>query len=155
MLKTTRVRDLLGLAVLAAVVSWLLVRTTYGSLPPIPVYAGASLYPVAMLEAVLAFMIRSRVGKREVGDGPRQLHPITAARAVALAKASALVGAAVVGVWTGFLLFLLPQRSYVQAASEDTVGVVIGAVGGIVLVASALCLEHCCKTPEDPGEPAP
>lgn len=154
MLKATRIRDLLALAVLAAVVSWLLVRTLYGSLPPMPVYAGASLYPVALLEAVLAFMIRSRVGKREIGDGPRQLHPITAARAVALAKASALVGSAAAGVWLGFLLFLLPQRSFVLAASEDTSGVVVGAVGGVLLVAAALWLEHCCKTPEDPGEPA-
>lgn len=153
-MKATRIRDLLALAVLAAVVSWLLVRTLYGSLPPMPVYAGASLYPVALLEAVLAFMIRSRVGKREIGDGPRQLHPITAARAVALAKASALVGSAAAGVWLGFLLFLLPQRSFVLAASEDTSGVVVGAVGGVLLVAAALWLEHCCKTPEDPGEPA-
>lgn len=154
MLKSTRIRDLLALAVLAAVVAWLLVRTLYGSLPPIPVYAGASLYPVALLEVVLAFMIRSRVGKREIGDGPRQLHPITVARAVALAKASALVGSAALGVWAGFLLYLLPQRSFVQAASEDTSGVVVGAIGAFLLVAAALWLEHCCKTPEDPGEPA-
>ncbi|MCK8674223.1 DUF3180 domain-containing protein [Rhodococcus sp. HM1] len=154
MLKATRIRDLLALALLAAVVSWLLVRVLYGSLPPIPVYAGASLYPVAVLEVVLAFMIRSRVGKREIGDGPRQLHPITAARAVALAKASALVGSAAFGVWVGFLLYLLPQRSFLQAASEDTAGVVVGAIGAILLVAAALWLEHCCKTPEDPGEPA-
>ena len=154
MLKSTRIRDLLALAVLAAVVSWLLVRTLYGSLPPIPVYAGASLYPVALLEVVLAFMIRSRVGKREIGDGPRQLHPITVARAVALAKASALVGSAALGVWAGFLLYLLPQRSFVQAASEDTSGVIVGAIGAFLLVAAALWLEHCCKTPEDPGEPA-
>ncbi|WP_068155584.1 DUF3180 domain-containing protein [Rhodococcus phenolicus] len=154
MLKSTRIRDLFALAVLAAVVAWLLVRTLYGSLPPIPVYAGASLYPVALLEVVLAFMIRSRVGKREIGDGPRQLHPITVARAVALAKASALVGSAALGVWAGFLLYLLPQRSFVQAASEDTSGVVVGAIGAFLLVAAALWLEHCCKTPEDPGEPA-
>ncbi len=50
MLKQTRIRDLLALAVLAAIVAWLLVRTMYGSLPPIPVYAGASLYPVAIIE---------------------------------------------------------------------------------------------------------
>ena len=154
MMKATRIRDLLALGLLAAVVAWLLIRTMYGSLPPIPVYAGASLYPVAALEMVLAFMIRSLVNNHQLGDGPRQLHPITAARSVALAKASALVGAASAGVWAGFLLYLLPQRGTVQAASEDTSGVIVGAIAGVALVAAALWLEHCCRTPEDPDEPS-
>jgi hypothetical protein len=153
-MKATRIRDLLALALLAAVIAWLLIRTMYGSLPPIPGYAGASLYLVAALEAVLAFMIRSRVNNHQLGDGPRQLHPITAARSVALAKASALVGAASTGVWVGFLLYLLPQRGMVQAASEDTTGVIVGAIAGVALVAAALWLEHCCRTPEDPDEPS-
>jgi hypothetical protein len=152
-LKQTRIRDLLALAVLAAIVAWLLVRTMYGSLPPIPVYAGASLYPVAIIEVILAFMIRSRVGKHEIGEGPGRLHPITAARAVALAKASALVGAASAGVWVGFLLYLVPQRGVVQAATDDTSGVLVGALAGIALAAAALWLEYCCRTPEDPDEP--
>lgn len=154
MLKATRVRDLIALAAVATVASWLLVRSLYGTLPPIPVYAGASLYIVAAIEVVLAFMIRARVGKHEIGDGPRQLHPITAARAVALAKASALVGAASAGVWTGFLLFLMPQRATVTAAVDDSAGVVVGALAGVALAAAALWLEHCCKTPEDPDEPS-
>jgi hypothetical protein len=153
-LKQTRIRDLLALAALAAIIAWLLVRTIYGSLPPIPVYAGASLYPVAVIEVILAFMIRSRVGKREIGEGPGRLHPITAARAVALAKASALVGAASVGVWAGFLLYLVPQLGDVQAATEDTSGVIVGAIAGLALVAAALWLEYCCRTPEDPDEPS-
>lgn len=157
MLKTTRVRDLIALAVLAAAVTWILVSTMYGTLPPIPVYAGASLYPVAAIEVVLAFMIRARIGRDDVGDGPKQLHPITAARAVALAKASALVGAASTGVWVGFLLFLVPQRAALQAAVEDTSGAMVGALAGVALVAAALWLEYCCRAPEDPdesGEPA-
>jgi len=153
-LETTRIRDLFALAVLAAVVAWILVRSMYGTLPPIPVYAGASLYVVAAIEVVLAFMIRSRVRKHRIGDGRGQLHPITAARAVALAKASALVGAASAGVWVGFLLFLVPQRATVRAASEDASGVFVGAIAGVVLVAAALWLEHCCRTPEDPDEPS-
>ncbi len=87
-MKPTRIWDLLSLSLLAAVATWLLLRVAYGSLPPIPVYAGASLYPVALIETILAFVVRSRVREHAIGDGPRQLHPITAARAVALAKAS-------------------------------------------------------------------
>lgn len=155
MMKPTRIWDLLSLAVLAAAVTWLLVRTFYGSMPPIPIYAGASLYPVAVIEVVLAFMIRARVGRHEIGDGPHQIHPITAARAVALAKASALVGAASAGVWAGLLLYLVPQMSRVSAAVADTPGTVVGLLAGVALVAAALWLEHCCKTPEEPpDEPA-
>jgi hypothetical protein len=154
-MKPTRVLDLFVLFLFATVAVWLLVRGFYGQLPAIPVYAGASLYPIAAIETIAAFMIRARINEHEIGDGPRQLHPLTAAKAVALAKASALVGAASAGVWLGFLLYLLPQRSILRAAVSDSPGAIVGLVAGIVLVASALWLEHCCKTPDDPpDEPA-
>lgn len=154
-MKPTKVWDLVVLFVFAAVATWLLVRVFYGSLPPIPVFAGASLYPVAAIEVALAFFVRSRIESRQVGDGLRQLHPITAARAVALAKASALVGAAAAGAWLGFLLHILPLGATVRAAASDRPGVIVGLVAGLVLVGAALWLEHCCRTPEDqPDEPA-
>ncbi|NLG56143.1 MAG: DUF3180 domain-containing protein [Rhodococcus sp.] len=153
-MKPTRIWDLLGLLVFAAVATWILVRVFYGSFPPISVFAGASLYPVAVIEVVLAFMVRARVANREIGADPRQLHPITAARTAALAKASALVGAAAAGVWIGFLLYLLPEQSFLSAAAADTPGAWIGLGGGVALVAAALWLEHCCRTPDDTDEPA-
>ena len=151
-MKATRIRDLLALFVIAVVAAWLLVRVFYGSLPPIPTYAGASLYPIAAIEAIAAWMIRSRIDDHRVGDGPRQLHPITAARAVALAKASALVGAASAGVWLGILLWIFPQRSILRAAVSDSPGAVVGLVAGVLLVAAALWLEHCCRTPDDESD---
>ncbi|MFF0814598.1 DUF3180 domain-containing protein [Rhodococcus sp. NPDC003318] len=154
-MKPTRVRDLAGLAVFAAVATWLLVRTFYGSLPPVSVFAGASLYPVAVIEVVLAFVIRARVDAHRIGSGPHDFHPIVAARAVALAKASALVGAASAGVWLGLLVYLLSQRSELDAAAQDTTGTFVGLIGGVLLVGAALWLEHCCRTPDEPpDEPA-
>lgn len=150
----TKAWDLLGLAVVAAVATWLLVRSFYGSLPPIGVAVGVSLYPIAVAEVGLAFYVRSRIGGSRVGDGPRQLHPITAARALALAKASALVGAAVSGVWIGFLLHVIPLASTVRAASSDRPGAIVGLIAGVVLVAAALWLEQCCRTPTDHTEDA-
>lgn len=154
-MKPTRIWDLLGLFALAAVVVWLLVSVTYSNLPPIPVFAGASLYPVAVIEVVVAFLVRSRINNGELGDGPRQLHPITAARAAALAKASAWVGAASAGVWLGFGMWVFPQRSTIRAASGDSPGVLVGLAAGVLLVLAAMWLEHCCKTPpEPPDQPA-
>lgn len=153
-MKQTRVWDLVGLAAFAAVATWLLVRSFYGSLPPISVVAGASLYPIALGELILAFVVRSRIGGSRIGDGPRHLHPITAARALALAKASALVGAAVTGVWTGFLLHVVPLASTVRAASGDRGGAIVGLTAGVILVGSALWLEQCCRTPKDGADDA-
>jgi hypothetical protein len=125
-LKPTRISELVVLAAVAAVATWILIRVFYGSMPPIPVYAGASLYFVAVAEAVFAFVIRSRVKNRQVGDGLRQLHPITAARALALAKASALVGSATVGVWVGVLVYLIPQLGSAGRGLRHA-----GRVGGV------------------------
>jgi hypothetical protein len=151
-MKPTRIWDLIGLFAVAAVIGWLLVSVSYDSLPPISIFAGASLFPVAIIEVVVAFLIRARINNREIGDGPRQLHPITAARAAALAKASALVGAASAGVWLGFGMWVFPKGSTVHAAGADSPGIVVGLVAGIVLAIAALWLEHCCKTPPEPPE---
>lgn len=148
-MKSTKAWDLVAIAVVAAVATWLLVRSFYGSLPPIGIAAGLSLYPIAIGEVGLAFFVRSRIGGNRVGDGPHQLHPITVARSLALAKASALVGAAISGVWIGFLLHILPMASTVRAASSDRPGAIVGLIAGIALVGAALWLEQCCKTPKD------
>jgi hypothetical protein len=149
-MKPTRALDLIMLFGVAAVVSWLLVRSFYSSLPPISGFAGTSLYPVAVIETVIAFLVRSRVGDQKIGDGPGELHPILVARAAALAKASAHVGAAVAGVWAGFGIWILPQHGRIRAAANDSTGIIIGLVAAVLLVAAALWLEHCCKAPGDP-----
>ncbi|MDV7199521.1 DUF3180 family protein [Rhodococcus kroppenstedtii] len=152
----TRLRDLAVIAVTAAVAAWLLIRTFYGTVPPIFPFAGASLYPVAVVLVVVGVVVRSRLRSRRIGPGPGQLHPITVARAAALAKAAALVGAAAAGVWAGVLVHLVPLRGVLRAASEDLPGVVVGAVAGVVTVGAALWVEHCCRTPDEPGDdPAP
>lgn len=154
-MKATRISDLVLLAGTALAITWILVRVFYGSVPPIPIYAGASLYLVAAIETVLAFMIRSRIRDHRIGPGLHQIHPITAARAAALAKASALVGAATAGVWAGFLIYLVPQQSSLDAASDDAPGAWVGLVAALVVIGAALWLEHCCRTPDDPDdEPA-
>lgn len=151
-MKPTRFWDVFALFVVAVAVGWGLVSVFYSSLPPIPAYAGASLYPVAALETVIAFLIRSRIAEDQIGAGSSRLHPILVARALALAKASALVGAASAGVWLGFGLWVFPQHDRVRAAASDSTGVVIGLIAAVLLVAAALWLEHCCKTPGEPPE---
>lgn len=148
--RPTRLLDLLLVCVVCGVGGWLLTRSFYGSMPPIPFYAGASLYPVAVALVVLAVIIRSRVRNRRIGPGSGRLHPLTVARALILAKASALLGAGAIGVWLGVLAMLIPERARLVAAVADTTGAIVGAVAGAVLLGAALFLEYCCRSPDDP-----
>ena len=97
----TRKRDLTAATVLAAVVGYLLVVLLYRWFPPITVWTGLSLLAVAVAEAGWAFYVRAKINDGEIGDGPGWLHPLAVARSVLIAKASAWVGALVLGWWVG------------------------------------------------------
>ncbi|WP_194825578.1 DUF3180 domain-containing protein [Nocardia sp. XZ_19_231] len=152
MLKPTRVLDLALNVVVAAAVAWVATRFAYSSFPSISVAAGASLLPVAAIEASLGFAIKAKIADEQIGDGSGQMHPINVARGVALAKASLQVGSLAAGVWLGFLLWVFPQRGTVTAAEADSPGAVVGLLAGSTLVAAALWLEYCCRAPEDPHD---
>jgi hypothetical protein len=124
----------------------LLLRLTYDSLPPLPLLAGSTLFVIAVVETVFAFSLRARIQRRQ---GARPVQPLTAARAVVLAKASSVLGALMFGAWTGVLIFVLPVRDSFPAASNDLVAAVAGMIAAVALAAAALWLEHCCKTPEE------
>jgi uncharacterized protein DUF3180 len=148
----TRKRDLTAATVGAAIVGYILVLGMYRWFPPITVVTGLSLLVVAAAEAGWAFYIRSKVNDGEIGPGPGRLHPLAVARSVTIAKASAWVGALVLGWWFGVLAYLVPRRGVIRVAGEDTAGAVVAAVSALALVIAALWLQHCCKSPPDPPE---
>ena len=148
----TRKRDLTAATVLAAVAGYLLVVLTYRWFPPITVLTGVSLLAVAIPEAGWAFYVRAKINDGEIGDGPGWLHPLAVARSVLIAKASAWVGALVLGWWVGVLVYLWPRRSTLRVAGEDTAGAVVAAVCALALVVAALWLQHCCRSPDEPPE---
>jgi hypothetical protein len=150
----TRKRDLTAAAVFAAVVGYMLVVLMYRWFPPITVWTGLSLLAVAIAEAGWAFYVRSKINDGQIGDGPGWLHPLAVARSVLIAKASAWVGALVLGWWIAVLVYLLPRRSSLRVAGEDTAGVAVAAVSALALVIAALWLQHCCKSPEEPPDNA-
>jgi Protein of unknown function (DUF3180) len=155
----TRKRDLTAATVLAAVAGYLIVVLLYPrSFPPITVWTGLSLLGVAIAEAGWAFYVRAKISNGQIGDGPGWLHPLAVARSVMIAKASAWAGALVLGWWAGLLAYLLPRRSTLRVAGEDTAGAAVAAVSALALVAAALWLQHCCKSPYEPpdnGDRAP
>jgi hypothetical protein len=145
-MRFTRARDLAGVGVVAAVVVYLAVRLLYAQLPPLPTFAGVTLLVLAIVEAALGVSLRSRI--RNPGDG-RPVQPLAAARALALAKASSLLGAIMLGAWLGVLGYVLPRRDELAAAAEDLPSTIVGAVCAAVLIGAALWLEYCCRTPHD------
>ena len=150
-MKPTSIRDLLSLFVVLAVVGYLLTTIVYGSLPPLPPLAGVTLLVLAALELIWAFSLKARIDRK---PNTRPLNPLVAARSVALAKASGLVGSGLAGLWAGLLVFVLIRRSELAAAADDTPSTVIGLFSAVSLAAAGLWLEHCCRTPptdEDDG----
>lgn len=139
----TRPRDLVVAGLVGLVLSYLLFQTAYGSLPQLPTFAGVTLAVLAVVELVLAFSIRARI------KGGRVIAAIGIARSVALAKASSLAGTFMTGVWLAALAYLFPRRDELVAAVLDTRAGVVGAASSAALVAAALWLEHCCRTPRD------
>ncbi|TCO57993.1 DUF3180 domain-containing protein [Actinocrispum wychmicini] len=148
-MRFTRPRDLAIAGLLAGIVLYVIMRSAYGSLPPLPTLAGVTLVVVAAIDVVLAVSLRARI-RRKSG---RPVEALTAARAVALAKASSLLGAIMLGAWVGVLAYVFPKRSDIVAAANDTTSSIIGALCAAALIAAGLWLEHCCRTPDDPDEP--
>jgi hypothetical protein len=141
----TRPRELVVAGLIGLGLGFLGFQAFYGSLPRLPLLAGVTLVVLAVIECLLAFSVRSRI------RGGRVISALPVARAVALAKASSLLGALMLGAWAGALLYLLPKRDELVAAVGDSHSAVVGAVSAVVLLGAALWLEHCCRNP-DTGE---
>lgn len=148
----TRWRDIAVVCLVAVVAGYLLIRVSYSSIPPLPRLAGLLAALVGVGEAVAGFGLRRRIRPPGQASGPqarRPVEPLTAARAVTVAKATALAGAALAGLWLGLLGYVLPSSSDFAAAQADSVTGIIGLVGAVIMVAGALFLERCCLVPED------
>jgi peptidoglycan/LPS O-acetylase OafA/YrhL len=148
-MKFTRARDLVLAGVIAIVVVNVFLLLEYDSMGPLPTLAGLVLAVLAIVEAVLAFVLRNRINGK---SGTRPLNPITAVRAVALAKASSMLGAIMCGAWASVLIYVVPKRSTIQVAGGDTTSGIVGVVCSVILIAAALWLEYCCRAPIDKGD---
>lgn len=148
----TRKRDLTAAAIGMVALGYLLVLAFYRWFPPITIWTGSSLFAVGVAEGVWGRHVRAKIGASEIGDGPGWLHPLSVARSLVIAKASAWVGALALGWWLGVLAFLLSRRSWLRVAGEDTAGTVVAAASALALVVAALWLQHCCKSPGDPTD---
>jgi predicted outer membrane lipoprotein len=157
-----RRRDLLVVAIGLALGAWLLVRTSYGMLPPMDWWLPVPLGVLALAEGLGARTLsarlaaerarRPRPGRSAPAAAARPVEPMLVARLAVLAQASAYVGAVFAGCWAGLLLHTVPALDRLSAARSDTVTGVLGVVLAAALVGAALWLEHVCRVPPSRDE---
>jgi Protein of unknown function (DUF3180) len=137
--------DLVVPFVIIAITVYVLLRFSYGSLPPLQYIVPVPVAALAAVEFVLARRVRSAVRH---DPHAKPMTAIAVARCVALGKASSLVAAGVAGAAVGLLGRVLPDVRTVQAATNDTkVGILLLAAA-ILLVVAGLLLE---RAGIDPG----
>lgn len=147
MIGPTRVRDLIAYAAAVTLITWLAMRQWYGDLPRLRWFVPLSLVLLAIAEVLAANQLRDRIRRR---PGAPPVQPLVAARMLALAKASAVVGAVMVGIWAGLLVYVVPRLGQLAAAGNDTATAAFGVVAAVALTAAALWLEYSCRTPAPP-----
>jgi Protein of unknown function (DUF3180) len=139
----TRPWTLLAVAAACAIVAWLVVRSSLANLPTLPWTGAPALVVLAVAEALSGRNLRAKIMGRRDG---KPLAPMAVARIAALAKASSLGGAAFGGLAAGFFVY---TAGYLNLAVPrgDAINAAITAVAAGSLVAAALFLERCCRTP--------
>jgi uncharacterized protein DUF3180 len=160
--RPTRVSTLVVVAVICAGLGWLLLRTLYAKLPPLPWTGVPALLIAALGEAWTGRDLKARIraprrgsgqGTRGAGqEGRRDLKPpapLFVSRMVALAKASSLAAAIIAGFAAGFDVYLAGSLN-ASVPRQDALTAVITFVAAVVLACAALYLENCCKVPEEP-----
>jgi hypothetical protein len=143
----TRIRDLVGYSAAVTLITWLALRQWYGDLPRLNWFVPLSLLLLAIAETLAANQLRDRIRRR---PGALPVQPLVAARMLALAKASAVVGAVMLGVWAGLLVYAVPRLDVLAATRGDTATGIVGVVASVALTAAALWLEYSCRAPAPP-----
>jgi hypothetical protein len=145
-MKPTRTSTLAIVAVVCAVVAWSLLHSVYEKLPPLPWTGVPALLVAALAEAWTGRDLKARIAGR---PGLKPAAPLFVSRMVALAKASALAGAAIAGLAAGFVIYLSGSLN-APVPRQDAVTAAITLASAVLLACAALYLEYCCRVPDVP-----
>jgi hypothetical protein len=145
-MRPTRTSTLAIVAVVCALAAWLLLRTVYEKLPPLPWTGVPALLVAAVAEAWTGRDLQNRIAGRR---GLKPAAPLFVSRMVALAKATALAGAAIAGLAAGFVIYLSGELN-ASVPRQDALTAAITLAAAVVLACAALYLEYCCRVPDTP-----
>jgi Protein of unknown function (DUF3180) len=149
-MKPTSIPWLLGVAGIAALLGWGFAAWVDGNgrLPAVPWLAVVVIWVVAAFVGAWTVVARRRLHPK---PGAPRMAPLMAARTTALALAGSRTGAVAFGTYGGVALRLL-QETAVAAGRERLLASALAALGGLVLAALSLWLEHNCRLPDDTDE---
>ncbi|GAA3756344.1 DUF3180 domain-containing protein [Salinactinospora qingdaonensis] len=147
-LRPTSWRLLLAIVIVSGALAYALIESLYTQLPILPWTAIPTIVLLALAEGITAYHTRRRI-RRVPGTEP--IEPLNAARLLALAKASALFAAMVIGVFAGMALSLVGMLT-IPAPRADALTATGMLLAGGLLLAAALFLEHACRVPPDEQE---
>ncbi|MGJ6962912.1 DUF3180 domain-containing protein [Streptosporangium sp. G11] len=147
-MKPTRPGVLVGIFLVFTILTWALLKPLYSDLPTVPWTAIPTVLLLAVGEFYSGWMTKARIERK---PDTKPVEPLAVARLAALAKASAYGGAVFGGIFAGFTLYTVelleqevPRRDFFITGGSLLVCV--------LLVCSALYLEHCCKVPKDSAD---
>lgn len=145
-MKRTRATPIIALTLVGLVLGFLIEITAAATGMPIlvpPVTLPVTLVVIAGLVVSLAWPVRQATRRKAT----RRMDPFWAMRVAALAKASSLSGAVLLGAGLGIVLYIL-TRSVVPAVAS--LWLAIGtALGAVLLLAGGLVAELFCTLPPD------
>jgi len=139
----TRPATLVAAGLACAVLTWLVLRLVYNSLPPLPWTGAPALAFVAVAEFWTARNLRRRILRRE---GTKPPDPLYVSRMVVLAKASTMAAALITGMMAGFVVYLSNLLAD-ATPKHDLISAAVTAGAALLLIASALYLEFACRVP--------
>lgn len=140
---------LAGAVALGLVLGWfgeVLLERTRAVVPTVPWTSVAVLVFAAAVLGATAWNTWRTIHRQRHWIDPRQ-----AVNRLLLAKASALVGALMVGVYVGFGAHFLDDMA-APLPQERVVRSALVAVAALLVVVTALLLERACRVPKGPEE---
>ncbi len=149
-MQQTKISMLAVLAILAAAVGW-----SFAQLWPtffdqgMPVSVGSAIAMVLVFVTLLIWTLMTRA-RLKPGATLNRLHPIVAARTVALAMSASRVGSLAFGFYVGVSLANI-VAGYSSAGADRIRISVVTAVASLLTAAVALWLERICQIKEPPS----
>jgi uncharacterized protein DUF3180 len=155
-MRPTRLPTLAVVAVLAAAVTWGVLKAVYNSLPPLPWTGVPALLVVAVFETGAGRDLRRRItgGRASRNRNLKPADPLVVSRMLVLARATALAGALVTGLMLGFIVYLSGMVSE-PVPGHDIISAALTCGAALVMTGAALYLEYCCRVPDGGGDATP
>jgi len=142
-----RARVLAVTAVIAGALGWIGLQLWLNSGRPSPTVSWAAL-PLLVAAAVGLYLSGRPVKQLVAGTAVKPVHPLYAARILALAQAAALTGAVVLGWYAAQIIHLLPNAD-VASQQQTILELALLSLGAVLLSVAGLLVQRMCRLDDE------